>query len=286
MFRVVGRHLNRYLPGILIFVVLTAVLAPGALRAHADLIERIKHLDTAIAKRPDYPALYLQRAGLHRRHRDWGAAFADISQARRLAPNSPAADYAEAVVWFDKGDPAKAKVFADRLLDRKPDHVGGLLLRARVHKKSTDFVGAANDLDRAIAHMTAPSPDVYLERSRALREVGPAAVERLLAGLAAGVDRLGPVVALVALAIDVEAARGRPEAALRWLQRLPDKLQALATWQARRGDLLLAAGRREAALDAYRTALAQIRSLTPHRRQSRTNQALETRLQVLVTSLR
>ena len=46
----------------------------------------------------------------------------------------------------------------------------------------------------------------------------------LLAGIDEGVRRLGPVIALIDLAIDVTAAEGRAEAAIGWLDRLPAKL--------------------------------------------------------------
>ncbi len=257
-----------------VLAVMIAALAPDPTYAHADLIEQIRRLGGEIAKRPNAPVLYLRRANLHRRHRTWPAAFADIAEARGLAPDLAEIDYAEAAMWLDLGKSAKAKVMLDRFLGRKPDHAGGLLLRARARRELKDPLGAAADLDLAIKRMAAPLPDIYLQRARILRGVGPVTAERLLAGLDAGVNRLGPVVALVALAIDVEAERNRPQSALEWLKRLPKILQMLPKWQARRGDLLLAADRREAALEAYRAALARLQA-TAHGRQSHTSRLLD-----------
>lgn len=263
-----------------------AALAPDPTRAHADLIEQIRRLGDEIAKHPNAPALYLRRADLHRRHRTWPAAFADIAEARGLAPDMAEIDYAEAAVLLDLGRLKQAKVMLDRFLGRKPDHAGGLVLRARARKDLNDPLGAVGDLDHAIKQMTPPSPEIYLERARILRGVGQMTAERLLAGLDAGVDRLGPVVALVALAIDVEVERNRPESALEWLKRLPKILQMLPMWEARRGDILLAADRREEALKSYRTALARLQAMAPIWRQSHTSRTLEARLQELVTNFR
>ena len=189
-------------------------------------------------------------------------------------------------MWLDLGNPAKAKVKLDRFLGRKPNHAGGLVLRARARGEQNDPLGAADDLDQAIDRMEAPMPGIYLERARILRGVGPVTTERLLAGLDAGVNRLGPVVALVALAIDIEAERNRVDSALEWLNRLPQNLQMIPKWQTRRGDLLLAADRRQEALDAYSAALYRIEAMAPRRRQRPANQALEARLQGLVANLR
>ena len=131
--------------------------------------------------------------------------------------------------------------------------------------------------------MAAPLPDIYIERARMLRGGDPASTARLLAGLDAGVRRLGAAAPLVALAIDVEADRNRPGAALEWLNRLPQNLRAIPKWQARRGDLLMAADRRPEARAAYRAALARLRAMA--RRQSRANRTLEARLQGLVATL-
>ena len=75
--------------------------------------------------------------------------------------------------------------------------------------RKKDPLGAADDLDQAIDRMEAPMLGICLERARLLRGVGQAATERLLAGLDAGANRLGPVIALSALAIDIEAERNR-----------------------------------------------------------------------------
>ena len=58
---------------------------PGPVLAHAAILDRIAALDDRIARRPEDPALYLQRGELHRLHRDWKAALADYQRARRVA---------------------------------------------------------------------------------------------------------------------------------------------------------------------------------------------------------
>ncbi len=252
--------------------------APAPALAHGDLVDRIHRLDAGIAAAPGEARLYLKRAALHRDHEDWPAALADIAIVRRLAPTLAEADFREAAIRHDQGKFARARALLDSYLAAIPASADGRVLRARVLNALGEPALAVADLDAVVAAAPRPSPDRYLERARILRAMGPDRRGELLAGLDEGVRRLGPVVALIDLAIEVTAAEGRAEAALRWLDRLPAKLVASPEWLARRGDIYAAAGRGPAAKRAYREALAALEALPPRRRNRAHRRALETRL--------
>lgn len=255
---------------------------PSPAVSHADLLERIRHLDGQILVAPEDARLFLKRANLHRVHMSWLAALADVDQARRLAPALSEADFREAQIRFDRGEIAHARGLLDRYLEREPQSADGRVLRAKALKALDEPAGAIQDLDFAIAGISRPSPDLYLERARILRSLGSSEADRLLGGLDEALDRLGPVVVLVDLAIDVEVARNRAEAALAWLDRLPMKLLATPKWQVRRGGILTAAGREDEARRVYARALTEIEAMSVEKRSRPNLRSLEARLRELL----
>ena len=90
-----------------------------------------------------------------------------------------------------------------------------------------------------------------------------------------GMQRLGPVVALAMLAIEIETQQGRVDAALARLDRLAERSPRQATWLNRRGEILERAGRREEARASYARVLAELDTLPVHRRRSPAMRQLE-----------
>src|SRR5437762_2325091 len=75
------------------------------------------------------------------------------------------------------------------------------------------FLEAARDFTGAIAGSRParpPSPDLYLERARALESAGDTRLEEALRGLEDGLALLGRPVALELAAADLERRLGRP----------------------------------------------------------------------------
>ena len=103
-----------------------------------------------------------------------------------------------------------------------------------------------------------------------------------LRGIDEAIARLGPLVTLITLAIDVESDRGRYDAALVRFASLPAVLARRPNWLARRGDVLRAAGRDSEASTAYADALAAIDGLSAKRRTLKATIVLEARLRRLL----
>lgn len=255
--------------------------APVTLYAHPDIVARMAAANKRIAADPRNGELYLKRAELHRLHQDWEAALADYRRAEQLTPDLEVVFY-RGRMWLDADRLDLAKSALDYFLRIKPNHANALLARARVLARLGNPLAGADDLSKAIARFDKPTPDLYLQRAQLLAAAGSVHLDRALRGLDEGIARFGPVVTLIQLAVDLESKQGRYDAALTYIDALPPHVKALPLWMARRGDVLLAARRREDARDAYVAALAAIENLPVPRRQARAVVALENRLRPLV----
>ena len=256
--------------------VLCPLLVPGPVSAHpapihGELHERIEEASRRIAADPLDAELYLHRADLHRLHRDWRRALADLDAVRKLAPDRPDHHLVHARLLRDRGEPREALAVLELLLEQAPGHWKGLLLRAEILLGQGDPAGAAADYEQAISLQARPAPDHYLARSRALEAVGPERSDDALQGLDEGMERLGPVVSLALEAVKLERLLGRRAAALERVRRISDASPRQERWLALEGEIHEEAGDGAAALQAYRASLEAIASLPArHQRVERT----------------
>src|SRR3989304_3328763 len=127
------------------------LLAASASHAPVEIEKQIEDLTTRIGKDPKNAALYLRRGELYRVHRDWGAALEDYKRAAKLDPSLSAVDLCLARMRLESGQPGEARIAADRFLQARPEHIEGLVTRARALVKLGEGRLAADDLTRAIA---------------------------------------------------------------------------------------------------------------------------------------
>src|ERR1700742_2213870 len=85
-------------------------------------------------------------------------------------PGDPMLHHLLAAVLFSKGDTETARTHVETSLAKRPDSAAAHLLAARIARVAKDFDGALSHLDRAIA--IAPQREVFLEKARALDQVG------------------------------------------------------------------------------------------------------------------
>ena len=258
--------------------IFTCSLLPARVSAHGDLDEQIAAVTKRIEKDPANAALFLKRGQLHRMHRDWDAAMADLDQASVLDPSLSVVDLARGRTLLEANWPIFAKRALDRFLAKQPTHTDGLVTRARVLVKLNQPVVAADDFTRAIANRSEPEPYLFIERAQALASAGDDRLEEALRGLDEGVKKLGPLVTLQLPAIELELKGKRYEAALARLETIAAQSPRQETWLTRRAEILAQAGRLTEARAARIAALAAIESLPPSRRQDKTTLELEARL--------
>jgi len=257
-------------------VVISVALLPSFAHAHEGVHEQIAAITAKIKRDPKNASLYLQRGELHRLHRDWMRAAADYDRAERLQPGLQIVDLARGKMLFDSGKLQRAKLTLDRFLSRRPAHYEGLITRARVLVKLGARTDAAKDFTRALSLASIPEPELYLERANVVA-VGVAQLPDALSGLDEGINKLGPLVTLQLVAIDLELRRKNYDGALVRLDQITAQSQRKEAWLVRRGEILKLAGRDDEARAAFNAALTAIESLPPAHRQSRSVSALELR---------
>lgn len=267
---------ERQLVRVFTVLVILLTLLPSFARAHEGLHDQIVAVTAKIRRDPKNASLYLQRGELHRLHRDWARATADYDRAARLQPGLIIVDLARGKMLFETRKLQQAKLVLDRFLRRQPDHVEGFVTRARVLAKMGARVQAAQDFTQALTLAPAPEPELYLERAQVLAE-DEQHIEDALRGLDEGIHRLGPIVTLQLLAIDLESRCKNYDAALARLDLIAAQSERKEMWLVRRAEILRNAGRIEEARATFKAALLAIESLPPDRRQNRAVSALELR---------
>jgi tetratricopeptide (TPR) repeat protein len=248
---------------------LTAVLLAGPFVqkgfAHGPVHEQIDALTRQLETNPRNARLLLQRSDLYRVHQDWDAAHADLDAAAAMDPNVGPMDLLRGRLFYEAGWNLSAKVALDRFLSAHTN-TAALVVRARVQTRLNRHLDAAEDYARAIASTPEPGPEMYLERSQALASAGTNHIDDAVRTLDEGMRRLGPLVTLELVAIDLEVKRRNFNAALRRIDGVAQRVPRKETWLAKRGEILRDAGRDAEARTAFQSAIDAIDQLPPARR--------------------
>lgn len=235
-------------------LLLCLLLAGSPALAHGTHEARLAEAERAIATDPGNPDLYRSRSVLHLEHGDSEAALADLDRAEALDPSRPLTDLLRGRLELARGRPDAAHEALQRCVSAWPEHPDAQLELARAHAARGDAQAAAERYELALALAPVASPTLYLERARALYAAGR--TDEALAGLDAGIQRLGPHPALVDAAIGIELERDAFDAALARLAGSPSGQRP--DLLLRRGEILERAGRTAEARRAYRAALAEL----------------------------
>lgn len=232
------------------------LLATVSLRAHPELAGALSRLNPAIAAAPTDAALYLERGELYAKYGDAISAEANFLHAAELSPRLPRLDRARGALALATRQPAEALTHLARALALDPHDAEALIFRSRAYTALGKRDAALTDLDAAVALVTNPRPELFLEHARLLPS--PAAA---IAALDAAIARIGPAYTLHLRALELEENSGRLDAALARLATLTDLSERKETWLKRRGDLLSRIGRAAEARAAYTAALAAVEAL-------------------------
>ena len=256
------------------------ILIAGNLCAHGDLHERIDQVTRQIAETPGDARLYLTRAELYKDHGDLDSALKDCDSAAAKDPALGKTDLLRADTLLLASKPQAAVDAASRFLTGHPSSGEAFLIRARALSMLELPAEAAPAYSEAIAHMSDPQPEYYLERARALTRSGGDA----LASLEEGIAKLGPAVTLQMAALDLEVGSRKFAAALQRVDRLIATSERKENWLARKGDILVEAGRTPDAKLAYADALAAVAALPERIAATDPMMALGSRLKTFLQS--
>jgi tetratricopeptide (TPR) repeat protein len=242
-----------------ILLALFVSLLPHAAGAHGELLLRIAELTRRIQTASnDLAVLYLQRGELYRQDQNWSAAEADLARAAQLDPTLPV-DLCRAKLLADTGQLEAARAQFDALLSRAPQNAEAWLGRAEVHLRQKRISEALADFRRALELSAHPLPAQALTLARALRDAGRA--DEALNLLDASLRNTGAPLELHAEALNLELECKNFDAALQRLEVILRRAHRKEEWLAKRGEILLQAGRPAEARQAFEAALAAIRTL-------------------------
>jgi tetratricopeptide (TPR) repeat protein len=214
----------RAIGALVCFALLAA--APRTVCAHAEVERALAGIDPSRA--PDARAAagaYLERAELHREAHQWDRARLDYDRAAALDPGAAGVALGRAALLLDQGRTFACEAALDAFIAATPPDPRAYELRARARAADGRFADAAADYDRWIDAGDLVTPDHFVRRARWLETAGQ--LDAALAGIEAGIARLGAVPGLVIEASEIESRLGRYAEAHARLARWGAELAAI-----------------------------------------------------------
>jgi len=245
-------------------MLLLAVWPSGPAHAHNGIHERIEALTQAIARDPRTAKLFLQRSDLHRQHREWSAASADLEAAAKLAPDLPGLDLARARLAIARGEDPEGLTWLDRHLSAHHGSAVGYTLRAELQERAGRAANAAHDHEASLRASADPRIEQYLAWASALTRGGD--VDSAIGALDAGLARFGPVVSLEHPLVELLTSVRRWDDALSRLTSMLRRAGPRETLLTRRAEILRDAGRFDQAQEAFLEARLAWEQLSPRKR--------------------
>ncbi len=245
---------------------------------HEAIDSQILSLNRRIKESPKEYRLYLRRADLYRRHKDWNRALQDFDRAENLEPDNYESVLGRAQLELDRKNPEQCLQLLEDLLRQQPDFIPALFVQGRALAEMKKIPESANAFTRGIELLHAPRPDQYLERAKILAS-DPKYIEEAIRSLDNGLITLNNNISLEQYATELEINNGRLEPALIRVERVLTNNPALPAWLVRKAEILTKLGRYDEAVETYEAASNSI-SLFPIRRQN-TKAMLALKLQIL-----
>ncbi len=244
----------------------TLLMWPVAVYGHGELSGQIDDLSADLLEHPGDPSLYLRRGHLLALHGEPERANADYLAALEMRADYFEVHLARGELLLSQGRPGDAIEAIDLYLEIDPGNGKAWHIRAQGLALLGRKTEAIDAYDRLINLCRRPIPEYYIGRATLAAALGADHIDEAVAGLEEGIARLGPVLTLNSLAIDFDMRIGKYDKALARLQLIETQYGRKEGLYARRGNILLAAGRLMEAGAEYSNAFAAIDELPPHRR--------------------
>lgn len=249
---------------------LAAALAGWAAWAHGPLHEQIQLLSERLAKFPEDAEALSQRAELYRAHGLFPEALADTDALERILPGNITNRLRRGLIDLGARETNSAVENLQHWNRARPDDLSGnyalaqaLMLAARPAEAVPHYhrvIAGATREGAADFSQSGARPELYLERAQA-QQAARVSVAEILAGIDAGIARLGPLPVLERFAAELEMERGNPDAAVERIAAIAARAERKERWLFQQGELFLRAGRTNEArrkFVAARDALAQL----------------------------
>ena len=216
-------------------MVCSAAINPVA--AHPELLSQIEQLDIEIAAQPGDAGLRVRRGELYRRDGDFTAAAKDFQTARELQPDFPDLDLYAGRLALETGDAAGAEQMLGAYLARQPGNASAWKLRGNAQLMLQQPLKAAQNYGQAIKYSNPPTPTLFMQQARALQAAGPEHANEALQVIDQGLARFPREISLLGLGMDVSLELGAFQEARAYFNVVPEPIQQLPQWQARRAAL-------------------------------------------------
>ena len=238
-------------------LVASAVLAVSALvfsaHAHEGVNVEIATLGAKIQKDPQNVALYLQRAALLRREKQFTAALADLATAQKIAPDRREITLEKGLTCAASGQFNEAETLLSAYLDAGLPSVSAHLARGSIRERAKRYAEARMDYASAVA--LSPNPDSFLARGRMDEALGH--WDDAATGYEEGLRILSGAVVLRLALIRVEHKRGHFDRAVTLIDEILPQLSFKAEWLLLRAEQHAAAQRLEKAQKDRQDALQE-----------------------------
>jgi predicted Zn-dependent protease len=251
------------------FILATLVaLSASLVEAHPDPKHSLAAIDEHLVASPKDPQLYLTKADILLGIGHVDEAVKCVDQAAAINPSAAGLGFMEARLFLAAGDPKGARQRLEGFLKDEPAHADALRLSARLSADAGYVTAAIAAAEKLVQAEAQPSPnDVTRCASLYLHRHHPGDDDLALRALDTGLRRIGCLKGLHFMACDIELRLARYDAALARLAVLSARYHPSVEFEVRRAEILVAAGRKSEAAQAYDNAVAIMDSY-PRERQT------------------
>ncbi|MEO5712282.1 MAG: tetratricopeptide repeat protein, partial [Luteolibacter sp.] len=222
--------------------------------------EEIQLMNQHLTATPDGASIWNQRSLLLLADGEFQQALLDCDEADRLAPGKFPTDYVRCQAFLASGDSEKARATLDEFLKTHPDHVHGLVTRARLELQSHQIETALADFRTALKSSGGKAEiDLIQEAAAALAANG--CRDEAIETLDAQITSQGNIPALLARSLELDIAAGKFDAAISRVEDLAKNSPQPEPWMAKRAELLGQAGRTAEARAAWLALRSHLDSL-------------------------
>jgi tetratricopeptide (TPR) repeat protein len=261
---------------------LCAVALPLAV-AEDDIQETLEAVNRKLIETPNDPALLVQRSQLYTLKSQYDLAVADLNQADKIG-GLPTLQYEKAKLFLTAGWNETGLEHANRYVAANPNDYQGYLVRARLLAKLDRLPESANDYFQVIEKNRDTPLEIFIEGAKAVTTEDGTHLPLALKMLDQGISRIGSIVTLQSAALEAEIRQSNWDAALARVDKITQQMPRKDSWLAKRGDILVKAGRYDEARKTYQSALDAIQKLGPNQRRHPDTIQMEKQLKELVLS--
>lgn len=257
------------------FVLLCCCILASTAFGHGDTHERIETLNALLKTDPGHVDYLLERADIHRRHRNFDEALDDLNSAKVLAPTNDTVFYLIGLTLFERGDFDAAENALHTFIGRSPSNLRGHLAIAKVYTQQNRHVHAAREYELVISHQSTPNPDHYIARARSYMDAGTPHLMQALQGLEEGIALIGPLITFRRLAIEIEIAQGNYQSAIDRVDSILQDVDRKETWLVKKANILSSIGMNQEATQTFLLAERAIQALPNRNKKSPAVRALQ-----------